>query len=148
MTFSAYGAEYETEDVTAGDGWQTFELIAPPPEKPPATPALPSDNAAPDLVEAFWPHLPLLRKYLRRRVPVADLDDILQDVLLSIIRRADAAAVAHPKCYLFQAAQAALIDRHRRQTTRRSDCQDRKAHTSELKSLMRISYAVFCLKKK
>src|SRR3546814_8606282 len=64
----------------------------------------------------------LLRKYLRRRVPAADLDDVLQDVLLNIIRRADAAAIAHPKCYLFLAAQAALIDRHRRQTTRRLDC--------------------------
>src|SRR3546814_7114119 len=112
MTFSAYGAEYETENVTAGDGWQTFELIAPPPEKPPATPALPSDNAAPDLVEAFWPHLPLLRNYLRRRVPVAALDDILQDVLLSIIRRADARS---------------------------------EEHTSELPSLMRLTFAVFCL---
>src|SRR3546814_15588886 len=113
MTFSANGAEYETENVTAGDGWQTFELIAPPPEKPPATPALPSDNAAPDLVEAFWPHLPLLRKYLRRRVPVADLDDIPQDVLLRILRRADAAAVAHPTCYLFQPPQAAPPLPHR-----------------------------------
>src|SRR3546814_6873566 len=28
------------------------------------------------------------------------------------------------------------------------NCIDRKEHTSELKSLMRISYAVFCLKKK
>src|SRR3546814_10714293 len=28
------------------------------------------------------------------------------------------------------------------------DGQDRKEHTSELQSLMRISYAVFCLKKK
>src|SRR3546814_2796076 len=108
MTFSANGAEYETENVTAGDGWQTFELIAPPPEKPPATPALPSDNAAPDLVEAFWPHLPLLRKYLRRRVPVAALDDHLQDHLLSIIRPPHAAAVAHPKCPLFQAQHSAL----------------------------------------
>ena len=144
MTFSAYGAEYETENVTAGDGWQTFELIAPPPEKPPAPPALPSDNAAPDLVEAFWPHLPLLRKYLRRRVPVADLDDILQDVLLSIIRRADAAAVAHPKCYLFQAAQDALIDRHRRQTTRRSDCHcqlDESDHPIDEFSPLRILLA-------
>ncbi|HEX7930050.1 MAG TPA: RNA polymerase sigma factor [Sphingomicrobium sp.] len=122
MTFSAYGAEYETENVTAGDAWQAFEFIAPPAEKPPVALAPPSADTTPDLVEAFWPHLPLLRKYLRRRVPAADLDDILQDVLLSIIRRADAAAVAHPKCYLFQVAQAALIDRHRRQTTRRSDC--------------------------
>src|SRR3546814_8622108 len=38
----------------------------------------------------------------------------------------------------------AAIDRHERSTcTRRSE-----EHTSELQSLMRISYAVFCLKKK
>src|SRR3546814_15492868 len=48
--------------------------------------------------------------------------DVCSSDLLNIIRRADAAAIAHPKCYLFQAAQAALIDRHRRQTTRRLDC--------------------------
>src|SRR3546814_3428733 len=30
----------------------------------------------------------------------------------------------------------------------RLGCSDRKSHTSELQSLMRISYAVFCLKKK
>src|SRR3546814_9759292 len=34
-------------------------------------------------------------------------------------------------------------DRHRRDPARRSE-----EHTSELQSLMRISYAVFCLKKK
>src|SRR3546814_7763949 len=31
---------------------------------------------------------------------------------------------------------------------RKAQLQDRKEHTSELQSLMRISYAVFCLKKK
>src|SRR3546814_2808131 len=36
-----------------------------------------------------------------------------------------------------------LPTRHRRQGARRSE-----EHTSELQSLMRISYAVFCLKKK
>jgi RNA polymerase sigma factor (sigma-70 family) len=118
MTFSAYGPDYGNENVTADDVWQAFEFSAPSAQKGSATP----DDTAPDLITAFWPHLPLLRKYLRRRVAAADLDDVLQDVLLNIVRRADAAAVAHPKCYLFQAAHAALIDRHRRQTTRRSDC--------------------------
>src|SRR3546814_4210401 len=69
---------------------------------------------------------------------------MLQDVLLSIIRRADAAAVAHPKCYLFQAAQAALIDRHRRQTTRRSDCHcqlDEPDHPVDEMSPLRILLA-------
>jgi len=144
MTFSAYGAEYETENVTVVDVRQAFELVAPSAGKAQIPPAAPTDEAAPDLVEAFWPHIPLLRKYLRRRVPAGDLDDILQDVLLSIIRRTDAAAVAHPKCYLFQAAQAALIDRHRRQTTRRSDCHcqlDEPDHPVDEMSPLRILLA-------
>lgn len=144
MTFSAYGAEYENENVAADDAWQAFEFTAPPAERPPVEAPATASDAAPDLMEAFWPHLPLLRKYLRRRVPVADLDDILQDVLLSIIRRADAAAVAHPKCYLFQAAHAALIDRHRRRTTRRSDCHcqlDEPDHPIDDMSPLRILLA-------
>lgn len=144
MTFSAYGAEYGNENVATDDVWQAFEFAAPPAEKPPIAAVPASSEPAPDIVEAFWPHLPLLRKYLRRRVPAVDLDDILQDVLLSIIRRADAAAVAHPKCYLFQAAQAALIDRHRRQTTRRSDCHcqlDEPDHPVDEMSPLRILLA-------
>jgi len=121
MTFSAYGADYGTENVASNDVWQAFDPVPAPQSR--AAPSLPAaTQAGPDLVEMFWPHLPLLRKYLRRRVPDADLDDILQDILLSIVRRADAETVTHPRCYLFQAAQAALIDRRRRRTTRRADC--------------------------
>ncbi|GAA0860695.1 hypothetical protein GCM10009115_00230 [Sphingopyxis soli] len=77
-------------------------------------------------------------------MPLSDLDDVLQDVLLSLVRRADAAAVAHPKCYLFQAAQATLIDRHRRQTTRRTDCHcqlDEPDHPVDEMSPLRILLA-------
>lgn len=144
MTFSAYGADCGYENVAADDPSQAFEFAALPTEQQSgAGDAAPSDPA-PDLVEAFWPHLPLLRKYLRRRVPPSDLDDVLQDVLLSIVRRADAAAVDHPKCYLFQAAQAALIDRHRRQTTRRTDCHcqlDEPDHPVDEMSPLRILLA-------
>src|SRR3546814_9482 len=122
MTFSAYGADYGNENVAGSDSLEAGEHIAAPSKRPPVQPPVAACEANPDLIKTFWPHLPLLRKYLRRRVPAADLDDVLQDVFLNIIRRADAAAIAHPKCYLFQAAQAALIDRHRRQTTRRLDC--------------------------
>lgn len=122
MTFSAYGADYGNENVAGSDGPEAGEHISAPAKRPPVQPPVAACEANPDLIKTFWPHLPLLRKYLRRRVPAADLDDVLQDVFLNIIRRADAAAIAHPKCYLFQAAQAALIDRHRRQTTRRLDC--------------------------
>src|SRR3546814_5002700 len=46
---------------------------------------------------------------------------------------------------------AAAHDRHARRADRRGDHLVRRRseeHTSELQSLMRISYAVFCLKKK
>jgi len=144
MTFSACGAYLENESIAAGEGWQGVEFTAPPAQRSPVEVAAAAEGSAPDLVEAFWPYLPLLRKYLRRRVPVSDLDDVLQDVLLSIIRRADPAAVAHPKCYLFQAAQAALIDRHRRRTTRRSDCHcslDEPDHPVDEMSPLRILLA-------
>ncbi|QNO25603.1 RNA polymerase sigma factor [Sphingopyxis sp. OPL5] len=146
MTFSAYGADYENENVATDDVWQAFDFVSPPAERPPVDTAAPTTatDARPNFVEAFWPHLPLLKKYLRRRVPASDLDDVLQDVLLSIIRRADAAAVAHPKCYLFQAAQAALIDRHRRRTTRRIDCHcqlDEPDHPVDDMSPLRILLA-------
>src|SRR3546814_975668 len=45
--------------------------------------------------------------------------------------------------FLLRLAELELIDRERRMVERRSE-----EHTSELQSLMRISYAVFCLNKK
>src|SRR3546814_5958142 len=44
---------------------------------------------------------------------------------------------------VLECAVAAGLDTHRRRQRRRSE-----EHTSELQSLMRISYAVFCLNKK
>lgn len=70
-------------------------------------------------LDVFWPHVPQLRRYLLRRVPPSDVEDVIQDVFLAIVRRADAATVSHPRRYLFRAADATLIDRHRRQTARR-----------------------------
>lgn len=67
----------------------------------------------------FWPHVPALRSFLSRRLDPADVDDVLQNVFLNLIRRADRSAITHPRCYLFQAARAALVDRHRRQAARR-----------------------------
>ena len=149
MTFSAYGAEDGNESIAGGDAAVAFDSPALPASTMrastmPVATAPASDQPAPDLVEVFWPHVPLLRKYLRRRVPISDLDDVLQDVLLGIVRRADAAAIAHPKCYLFRAAQAVLIDRHRRQATRRADCHcplDEPDHPVDEMSPLRILLA-------
>ncbi|MGN6596136.1 RNA polymerase sigma factor [Sphingopyxis terrae] len=139
MTFSAYEAEYETENIASEGDW--IETAGSRAEEEPGPE---TSDGGQELIEAFWPHVPLLRKFLSRRVPAADLDDVLQDVLLSIVRRADAAAVVHPKCYLFQAAQAALIDRHRRHTSRRRDCHcplDEPDHPVDELSPLRILLA-------
>lgn len=146
MTFSAYAADFRNDNVVAGDAWWSFELIDASAERPSVdqAPVLAEDESSPDLIGAFWPHLPLLRRYLRRRVPAADLDDVLQDVLLSIVRRADTASVVHPKSYLFQAAQTALIDHYRRRTTRRAACHcqlDESDHPVDEISPLRILLA-------
>ncbi|MDP3908235.1 RNA polymerase sigma factor [Novosphingobium sp.] len=73
-----------------------------------------------DILKSVLPHVPDLRRYFKWRLPVDDVDDAIQDVLLRILRRSDLTALDRPKCYLFQAAQAALIDRHRRQNTRKA----------------------------
>lgn len=83
------------------------------------------EPARPDgtrLIDRIWPHVPGLHGYLRRRVASSELDDVLQDVLLRILRRAGEAVVEHPERYLYQAVRATLVDRHRRSTARRSAC--------------------------
>lgn len=73
-----------------------------------------------ELVDLIVPYIPLLRRYLQVRVPEDDVDDVLQDVMLRVIRRDDRTEIERPKCYLFQVAQATLIDRHRRQSARKA----------------------------
>lgn len=115
MTFlDAYAAE-SLSDYHDDDQGNSGAISSPPPPD-----CYAADEAATSrLLEAFWPHLPQLRRYLLRRVPPSDVEDVIQDVFLGIVRRADAAMVSHPRHYLFRAAQATLIDRHRRQTARR-----------------------------
>src|SRR3546814_2037881 len=50
--------------------------------------------------------------------------------------------------HLRPAVRARPAPRHRRRLSRRHEPARSEEHTSELQSLMRISYAVFCLKKK
>jgi|JI7StandDraft_1071085.scaffolds.fasta_scaffold14101_5 RNA polymerase sigma factor (sigma-70 family) len=73
-----------------------------------------------NILNSILPHVPSLKRYLQTRVPADDVDDVVQDVLLRILRRTDLTAFDYPKCYLFQTAQATLIDRHRRQGTRKT----------------------------
>lgn len=71
-----------------------------------------------DLFDRLWPYLPELRRYLARRFPAVETEDLIQDVLLRICRRADVGAVTYPKRYLFQVAHATIVDRHRWETSR------------------------------
>src|SRR3546814_19402274 len=96
MTFSAYGADYENENVAGDDSPEAGEQVAAPAERPPVQPPVAACEANPDLIETFWPHLPLPRKYLRRTRPAADLDHVFQHGLPHIIPPADSPPIAPP----------------------------------------------------
>src|SRR3546814_4439994 len=61
---------------------------------------------------------------------------------------ADRVKIIIAKLFAFSRFRACLTDVLARQRPRRIDHGRSEEHTSELQSLMRISYAVFCLKKK
>src|SRR3546814_4660901 len=84
----------------------------------------------------------LLAYFLRRVRNHAEAEDLTQELLAKLVSL-DGSALDSPEAYIFQMASNLLADRARRFRVRRSE-----EHTSELQSLMRISYAVFCLKKK
>lgn len=73
---------------------------------------------SPDLYPRIQPHLPDLKAFLARRVPFAEIEDVIQDVLLRVCRRTEGGPIEHPRSYLFQVANAAIVDRHRREVTR------------------------------
>jgi RNA polymerase sigma factor (sigma-70 family) len=59
-----------------------------------------------------WPHVGELQGFLRKRLPLAEVDDVVQDVFMRLVHRGEG-EVRHPRRYLFQVAVATLIDRHR-----------------------------------
>src|SRR3546814_5158899 len=71
-------------------------------------------------------------------VPMEKLDDLVAKHLEDRLLQPDRLEVI----------LAAVLDRRQEQTTRKRAHVRSEEHTSELQSLMRISYAVFCLKKK
>jgi RNA polymerase sigma factor (sigma-70 family) len=61
-------------------------------------------------------HEPALRAYLRRLVPtLTDVDDIVQESYLRLIRTRETGTVTYPKAYLFATARNAALDLFRRQ---------------------------------
>jgi RNA polymerase sigma-70 factor (ECF subfamily) len=71
-------------------------------------------------------HDPLLR-YLRRRAPAADADDVMGDVLLTLWRRLDAVPQTDPLPWCYGVARRALAN-HRRGSRRRVRLIERLRH--------------------
>src|SRR3546814_6014024 len=91
-----------------------------------------------------------------RRPPRSTRTDTLFPYTTLFRSRDDARSTAHRRRARFQDSSTRRSapcrrapDRRAHAVFRRSACRNRsEEHTSELQSLMRISYAVFCLKKK
>jgi RNA polymerase sigma factor (sigma-70 family) len=65
--------------------------------------------------ENIQPHEEKLRAWLRMRFPmILDLDDLVQETYLRVIRSKSTQSLDHPKAYLFTAARNAALDRCRR----------------------------------
>jgi len=74
-----------------------------------------SDNAR-WFAEEVQPHEPLLRAWLRSHfATLRDIDDLVQETYLRLIRAQSAGKIAHPKSYLFATARNAALDRLRRE---------------------------------
>ncbi|WP_184720746.1 RNA polymerase sigma factor [Caulobacter sp.] len=73
---------------------------------------------------------PALRAFFSRRAHAADVEDLVQEVLLRIQKRQPGAVVSNVEGYLFEVAANVLIDRGRRdKTRRRSDhCELQEIH--------------------
>src|SRR3546814_2460965 len=103
-----------------------------------------SDVCSSDLVGAHWDATGFTRKTLSR--PSA----LLQDH--GVTWRGEPAFDDHRRRHCVQrrriATPAPALGAVEREPLRRLDRTRSEEHTSELQSLMRISYAVFCLKKK
>src|SRR3546814_2855483 len=86
--------------------------------------------------------------FFRLKVGREAAPDLVQEAFTRMLRCGAFERVENPQAYLTRTARNLLIERHR--TWRRKGCvlYRSEEHTSELQSLMRISYAVFCLKKK
>ena len=67
-----------------------------------------------------WPFIPMLREFVAKRASANDVEDIVQESLVRVWRRDGEAPIEHPKSYLIRIATAVMIDRSRRDNTRRS----------------------------
>src|SRR3546814_4338835 len=89
-----------------------------------------------ELYRRYWQRCYL--QVARRSGDETLAEDITQNVFVSLWEKRKSLHIEHVAAYLFSAVRFRFITYLKRS----------EEHTSELQSLMRISYAVFCLKKK
>jgi len=82
----------------------------------------PTHDAAPDLAARSITLRSALARYFLRRLPGAnDIEDLVQDVFLRIVRRGDNADLDRYEGYVFETAASVLKDRFRRRKVRATD---------------------------
>jgi RNA polymerase sigma factor (sigma-70 family) len=88
-------------------------MMALPPDKlePPA------GNGAAELQAWLVQYGPALRQYFRRRASAAEAEDLVQEVFMRLLARADGQAIENVERYLFRIANNVLISRHRHDST-------------------------------
>lgn len=69
-------------------------------------------------------HLGAVRRFLMKRAPACEVDDLVQDVALRMQTRRTTDRVENIEGYLFQVAQSVLTDRGRRDTVRHRSAHD------------------------
>lgn len=82
-------------------------------------PAAPDPSPTGELTRWFaeevQPHEPKIRAWLQARFPqLGDIDDLIQETYLRVLRAKGAGQLEHPKAYLFATARNAALDRFRR----------------------------------
>jgi RNA polymerase sigma-70 factor (ECF subfamily) len=66
-------------------------------------------------LEEVHPHEPKIRAWLQARFPqLGDIDDLVQETYLRVLRAKDNRKLDHPKAYLFATARNTALDRFRR----------------------------------
>jgi RNA polymerase sigma-70 factor (ECF subfamily) len=76
----------------------------------------------------FVRHLGAVRRFFLKRAPIAEVDDLVQDVAIRMHARQGGSRIDNIEGYLFQTAHSVLADRGRRAGTR---CQSRHESLEE-----------------
>jgi RNA polymerase sigma factor (sigma-70 family) len=62
-----------------------------------------------------------LTRYFARQAPTSEIDDLVQEVFLRIVKRGGTEGLDQFEAYVFETAASVLKDRHRRRQVRESD---------------------------